>query len=300
MKMMLVLLLILLKEAGPTAAHSCSCSWWCDCISRGLTSVPQDLPTTISHLYLSHNNITTLSQSDFSRYSSLTVLRLHHNQISVINSGAFYNLSRLTYLNLQYNQLTILRPDMFVGLDSLQYLVLGNNNINSISAGALENLRALQNIDLSHNNISTVPVEALSHANTSAAWSTLTLNNNQMETLSSEAYDLLSSFSEVDINNNPWLCDCGMLPFKQRMNGTLNFEQQIICAGPEHLIAESLLFEVDAEDLNCEDTGTGSTGSTSTAPAQSFSLSAFLSGGLGVIVGSFLISGICLPTWHGA
>ncbi|KAI8483959.1 hypothetical protein Bbelb_383490 [Branchiostoma belcheri] len=256
MKMMLVLLLILLKEAGPTAAHSCSCSWWCDCISRGLTSVPQDLPTTISHLYLSHNAITTLSQSDFSRYSSLTVLRLHHNQISVINSGAFYNLSRLTHLWLYYNQLTSLRPDMFVGLDSLQYLVLGNNNINSISAGALENLRALQNIDLSHNNISTVPVEALSHAKTSAAWSTLTLNNNQMETLSSEAYDLLSSFSYVNINNNPWLW-------------------------------KSLLFEVDAEDLNCEDTGTGSTGSTSTAPAQSFSLSAFLSGGLGVIAFAF-------------
>ncbi|XP_078664035.1 uncharacterized protein LOC144907102 [Branchiostoma floridae x Branchiostoma belcheri] len=299
MKMMLVLLLILLKEAGPTAAHSCSCSWWCNCVSRGLTSVPQDLPTDITELDLWSNNVTTLSQSDFSRYSSLTKLYLNSNQISVINSGAFYNLSRLTELYLYNNQLTSLRSDMFVGLDSLQYLWLDNNNINSISAGALENLRALQNIDLSHNNISTVPVEALSHANTSAARSTLTLNNNQMETLSSEAYDLLSSFSDVNINNNPWLCDCGMLPVKQRMTETLGFEQQITCAGPEHLAGKSLLFEVDAEDLNCEDTGTGSTGSTSTAPAQSFSLSAFL-GGLGVIVGSFLISAICLPTWHGA
>ncbi|KAI8483960.1 hypothetical protein Bbelb_383500 [Branchiostoma belcheri] len=107
-----------------------------------------------------------------------------------------------------------------------------------------------------------------------------------METLSSEAYDLLSSFSYVNINNNPWLCDCGMLPVKQRMTETLGFEQQITCAGPEHLAGKSLLFEVDAEDLNCEDTGTGSTGSTSTAPAQSFSLSAFL-GGLGVIPFAF-------------
>ncbi|CAH1244178.1 GP1BB [Branchiostoma lanceolatum] len=64
---LLVLLLIILKEAGPTAACSSSCSSWCDCTSRGLTSVPQDLPTNITRLDLDNNVITTLDQSDFSR-----------------------------------------------------------------------------------------------------------------------------------------------------------------------------------------------------------------------------------------
>ncbi|XP_019646389.1 PREDICTED: SLIT and NTRK-like protein 4 [Branchiostoma belcheri] len=288
MKRLLVLLLILLKETDPVAARSCGniCSWslcaWncfscacCDCSRRGLTSVPQDLMTNITHLYLSHNSITTLSQSDFSRYSSLAELHLDHNQISVINSGAFYIMSTVTYLTLNNNQLTSLRSGMFVGLESLWFLTLSNNHINSISAGALENLRALQYIGLSHNNISTIPVEALSTANTSHAMSTLLLNNNQMETLPSAAYDLLSSFSNVNINNNPWPCDCRMLPFKQRMNGSLSFEQRITCAGPEHL-AGNLLLAVDPEDLICAETSSisssiGSTGSTSTA--------------------------ICLPTW---
>ncbi|KAI8509609.1 hypothetical protein Bbelb_120370 [Branchiostoma belcheri] len=72
---MLVLLLIILKEAGPTAACSSSCSWsdcyssctQCVCRSRGLSGVPQDLPTDITVLNLRYNVITTLNQSDFSR-----------------------------------------------------------------------------------------------------------------------------------------------------------------------------------------------------------------------------------------
>ncbi|XP_078657027.1 uncharacterized protein LOC144903080 isoform X2 [Branchiostoma floridae x Branchiostoma belcheri] len=66
---MLVLLLIILKEAGLTAACSSRCSWtWtCVCNRMDLTSVPQDLPTDITGLYLERNTITTLNQSDFSR-----------------------------------------------------------------------------------------------------------------------------------------------------------------------------------------------------------------------------------------
>ncbi|KAI8489073.1 hypothetical protein Bbelb_332970 [Branchiostoma belcheri] len=384
MKMMLVLLLILLKEAGPTAACSSSCSSVCWCDNRDLTSVPQDLPTTITELVLWNNNITTLSQSDFSRYGSLTSLSLRSNQISVINSGALYNLTRLTYLYLhnnqltslrsdmfvgngilerlylhnnkihsieagtfnatpqlqslylQYNQLTILRSDMFAGLDSLQELTLSNNNIHSIETGAFNatpqlqwlylnnnqltslrsdmfvgngtletlylynnNIRSiepgtfnttptlrdlrlqynnisnidatfanlpLRYIDLSYNGISTFPLEALSNVDTTIASEFsqpldlskpfgLYLNFNQMETLPSAAYDILASLlTAVDISNNPWQCDCRMLPIKLKMTGFPDFEKQIRCAGPEHLEGKSVLLVVETEDLICEET----------------------------------------------
>ncbi|KAI8489913.1 hypothetical protein Bbelb_322740 [Branchiostoma belcheri] len=52
MRTLLVLLLIILKETGPTKACSSSCSSDCDCGSRGLSSVPQDLPTDITRLTL--------------------------------------------------------------------------------------------------------------------------------------------------------------------------------------------------------------------------------------------------------
>ncbi|XP_019646388.1 PREDICTED: SLIT and NTRK-like protein 2 [Branchiostoma belcheri] len=287
MKMMLVFLLILLKEAGPTAACSSSCSSWCWCDNSGFTSVPQDLPTTITRLDLSHNAITTLSQSDFARYSNLTRLWLYHNQISVINSGAFYGLSSLTGLWLRYNQLTILRSDMFVGLDTLLELNLYDNNIHSIEAGTFNATPQLQQLYLDQNNITIFP-ESPSLANIS----NLRMNHNQMETLSSAAYDIMFSISYVNIDNNPWQCDCRMLPIKQKMTGFRDFEKQIRCAGPEHLEGKSLLLVVEPEDLNCEETGS----TDSTSPA-SFSLSAFLSGFLGGVLGSFLILVIFLAIW---
>eukprot|EP00058_Branchiostoma_floridae_P003942 XP_002589430.1 hypothetical protein BRAFLDRAFT_80173 [Branchiostoma floridae] len=161
MKRILVLLLILLKKFGPIAACSSTCnllpqSWACDCDNRGLSSVPQFLPTTIRNLNLENNVITTVSQSDFSRYTNVDVLNLESNQLSVINSRAFYNLSRLAHLHLENNQLTRLTADMFVGLDNLGVLDLRNNNIHSIEGGTFTTTPKLYYLILTNNNISTL------------------------------------------------------------------------------------------------------------------------------------------------
>ncbi|XP_019638724.1 PREDICTED: leucine-rich repeat-containing protein 24-like [Branchiostoma belcheri] len=300
MKRFLVLLLIILKEAGPTAACSSSYPSYYDCSDRVLTSVPQDLPTYITFLILSGSNITTVSQSDFSRYSNLTHKLLEHNQISLINSGAFYNLSRLYQMYLYNNQLTSLRTDIFVGLENLFELSLANNNIHSFEAGTLNATPQLQRLKLQNNDIKTFPVEALSNLNTSTL-SILRMNHNQMETLPSAAYDILASISYyVDISNNPWQCDCRMLPFKLRMNGSYPFEDQITCAGPANLTGKSLLLAVEAEDLVCEETTTTGfsvhttpSGGSST-PSEEFSL---LIGVLCGVAGVVLVSAVSLTIW---
>ncbi|CAH1244196.1 MXRA5 [Branchiostoma lanceolatum] len=68
--MSVLVLLGTLAMAEADCSSSCSPTA-CDCGSLGLTSVPQDLPTTITELDLGHNGITTLSQSDFSRNFSM-------------------------------------------------------------------------------------------------------------------------------------------------------------------------------------------------------------------------------------
>ncbi|XP_019620508.1 PREDICTED: slit homolog 2 protein-like [Branchiostoma belcheri] len=258
---MLVLLLIILKEAGPTAACSSSCSSVCDCSNRGLTSVPQDLPTYISWLDLEGNAITDISQSDFSRYRSLKTLDLPSNQISIIQNKTFHYLTSLTLLYLENNHLTRLPADIFEGLGNLESLWLDNNNISTITADTFGNLLELQTLKLSGNNISTFPVEALSNLNTSVL-SDLRLDSNKLETLTSMAYDILASISTVNISNNPWQCDCRMAPFKQRMNGSYPFEDQTRCAGPANLTGH-LLRDVNPEDLICKETTPVSVYSTS-------------------------------------
>ncbi|XP_019629504.1 PREDICTED: leucine-rich repeat-containing protein 15-like [Branchiostoma belcheri] len=421
-RMLVLLLIIVMRKTGPTAACSSSCSSKCDCSNSGLSSVPQDLPTTITKLDLEGNAITALSQSDFSRYRSLTTLELQANQISMIHNKTFHNLTSLTHLNLGDNHLTNLTTDMFAGLSNLWYLTLHNNQLTSLPAGifaglgnlrevwlqhnqltnlptdifaglanlkdlqltsnkltnlptdifaglgilrllwlsdnkltslpndifaglanlkdlrlssnkltslpddifvglgnleklylngndihnieagtfsdttqlrdlnlgynkigtitanTLENLLQLQILSLYHTNINTFPVEALSNLNISVL-SELSLNNNQLETLPPMAYDILASISNVRIDNNPWQCDCMMAPFRQRMNGSKPFENQIRCAGPANLIGQYLQ-DVNPEDLICEDmTPVYSTSSTKhiVDSTLTLSLSSFIS-----------------------
>ncbi|CAH1244231.1 LRRC4 [Branchiostoma lanceolatum] len=180
---MLVLLLIVLKETGLTAAcsssrcssgsgcSSSSCSSHCYCIRKGLTSVPQDLPTTITVLDLDNNAITNLRQSDFS---------------------------------------------------SLERLSLNWNDIRSIEAGMFNDTTQLRSLDLGYNSISTI---------------------------AADIYDILARIPTVYIGNNIWQCDCRMAPFKQRMNGSYPFENQIICDGPED---SQHIYNVPTDDVDIE------------------------------------------------
>ncbi|CAH1266853.1 PXDN [Branchiostoma lanceolatum] len=69
-----------------------------------------------------------------------------------------------------------------------------------------------------------------------------------MEVLPS--YNELSLISNVNLHNNSWQCDCRMAPFRQKMNGSTSFGNQIICEEPRNLIGQRLQ-DIKAEDLIC-------------------------------------------------
>ncbi|XP_078678017.1 uncharacterized protein LOC144914261 isoform X2 [Branchiostoma floridae x Branchiostoma belcheri] len=205
---MLLSLLIILKVLGSTAA-SCSItkvtgSLTANCSDQGLTSVPQNLPTGVTHLHLQNNLITKLNQSDFSQYGNLTNLDLGNNDISEIQAGTFYPTPELRTLSLSHNKLTSLRSDMFAGLGILDSLYLDNNEIADIQAGTFNETSGLGTLHLQHNRITV---------------------------LKADIFSKLSTISTVNISNNPWQCDCNMVPFRQKMKGSYLFEDQITCEG---------------------------------------------------------------------
>ncbi|XP_078574704.1 uncharacterized protein LOC144860974 [Branchiostoma floridae x Branchiostoma japonicum] len=365
LKHMLIFLLIILKEFHmPEASCSCSSSS-CSCTSLGLTSVPQNLSTSLTELSLYDNQITTLSQSDFSKYTNLINLNLNRNDISSIEAGTFSHTSQLQRLYLNGNNLTSIQQGVFNSLNQIQGLYLSSNLITHIQSGALSNFPQLRTLylqgnklssiptikyqfpklstlDLNSNNITDIPAHAFSnqpklstlylHSNristvsstafrglnqlyalylsnneltelpdylflglsslqylelqnnsiveifpntftsslqhlllsgnniktfpteallkiSSITW--LNLQNNQMTTLSFTAYDKLSSIRTVYINNNPWQCDCRMVGFRLKMNGSHSFENQITCTDPQK--SGKQLKDINPEDLTCEE-----------------------------------------------
>eukprot|EP00058_Branchiostoma_floridae_P012617 XP_002598105.1 hypothetical protein BRAFLDRAFT_85677 [Branchiostoma floridae] len=381
LKNILILLLIILKEAGPTSACSSSCPSYCDCSSRSLKSVPQYLPTNITELDLGFNSIKTLGHADLSRYSNLRKLSLSFNNISTVNNATFSRLTSLSTLSLEGNQLKNLSAGVFAGLDNLerlnlsgnhlssfpadtfsglgklQYLHLNNNQLKSLPVGIFEGLRNLtvlnvgsniltsipanifvglgnlknlwldnnrlkilpsvgfaglgnlqgldlhrneliglpedllvglhnlQDLFLSQNHIGRYfPTKLLSNSNISVL-SNLTLDGNQMESLSAFDYDILTSIAIVNIDNNPWQCDCWIRSFKKMMNGSYPFEYQITCAGPSNFRGKNLLKNVSVSDLwDC---------CPMCSLASSLSYNSLIIFSLGVAVGALLV-GCCL------
>eukprot|EP00058_Branchiostoma_floridae_P013266 XP_002598754.1 hypothetical protein BRAFLDRAFT_74570 [Branchiostoma floridae] len=154
---LLMFLLIILKESNmPEAGCSCAPSGY-NCTSRGLTSIPQNLPTNISSLDMGHNLITGVYESELVQYrDTLKTLKLRSNQITIIQAGTFANLPRLQEVNLASNQITDVQAGAFANLPSLEMLCLSNNNITTIQSGLFANLPQLQDLFLHENQITVI------------------------------------------------------------------------------------------------------------------------------------------------
>ncbi|KAI8522204.1 Bax inhibitor 1 [Branchiostoma belcheri] len=189
----LIFILIMLKEPSmPEAGCDCKPSSHC---GKGITSIPQNLPTSISELDLGSNQINTLQ-----------LLWLRYNQITTIPSGTFANLRKLQELHLGNNQITTIPSGVIANLPNLQTLYLFCNQITTIHSGAFENLPDLDRLKLRSNKMTAIPLSVF-------------------------CLSLSTVKIEIDIYSNPWQCDCRMAPVKL----IHAFKNQIICAKPAKL-----------------------------------------------------------------
>jgi len=97
-----------------------------------LRSIPNDIPQSVTQLYLSHNLLTEIGRGAFQNLANLTFLSLEDNYMDKIADGAFLGLTKLTNLFLKKNQLTKLSPEVFQDLCSLSYIYLSQNRLVNI------------------------------------------------------------------------------------------------------------------------------------------------------------------------
>ncbi|XP_019622338.1 PREDICTED: slit homolog 2 protein-like [Branchiostoma belcheri] len=156
----LVFLLIILKEPSmPEAACGCK-SAFCRCTEMGLTSFPQDLPTTIYWLDLS-NQITMIQAGTVANLPQLQELYLNNNQITMIQAGALANLPQLQELYLNNNQITMIQAAALSIVATVLITIWCKRNTKNPPSGPTSNI-ALSNI----NTTATAPTSGSLHDQT--------------------------------------------------------------------------------------------------------------------------------------
>ncbi|XP_026870078.2 leucine-rich repeat-containing protein 17 [Electrophorus electricus] len=98
-----------------------------ECKSRGLKTIPADIPASIVKMDLSFNNITHLRPKEFVAVKDLKLLNLSSNGLERIDTDAFAGLLYLRELDLSNNNLRYFSYGVLEDLYYLRILSLGGN-----------------------------------------------------------------------------------------------------------------------------------------------------------------------------
>ncbi len=129
---------------------------------KGVDAIPTDIPSNVTHVFITHGSVTIIPAAVFDHLSQLTYLYLYNNKISIIDDKAFIEVvDTLVYLNLGGNMLTYMPPalteTMFIGLKNLQ---LFNNKLTYLSAGSFDNYAKLSTLTLYGNIMNQIDTTA--------------------------------------------------------------------------------------------------------------------------------------------
>ncbi|CAK9804670.1 Platelet glycoprotein V [Anthophora quadrimaculata] len=187
----------------------------------------------LQQLDLSGNRLTKLPPRLFSGLSQLKILQLSDNEIDTIPRGLFAELSSLQDLDLSTNPITRLSSITFQSLSNLRWLSLKNLPVTSLPQDVWRPVRKLRTLLLSGTKVEVLRNEDLKGLD---ELETLEMNNSPLREISRCTLDRtpalrkidlhdsnltflpanvaqLSYLNELQLQGNPWACDCRMFWF---------------------------------------------------------------------------------------
>ena len=185
--------------------------------------------TKLQTVDLSSNSLKQIEPKTFIRNPSLQMLSLSNNKdFRLPEGGSFLSSTSLRVLHLSACNLTHIPPKTFHELPKLQELHISQNLI--INLPPLQGVRLLTTLDVSYNYLRDlqsdvfVALPNLIHLNLSFNnFSTLTVN---------VTAQLANVRNAVDLQGNPWVCDCLMYSTMYSWCHNNSFNLSLVCSSP--------------------------------------------------------------------
>lgn len=235
----------------------CVCKWkggkeTAECIDRKLITIPENIDPGTQVLDMSDNNLQILPSEAFKRVElmNLQKIYLRNCHLGQIDNAAFEGLTNLVELDLSHNLLTSVPTATLTALPSLRDFTLASNPIQKIEGQAFGSVPQLVKLDLSHCDIQTVAPLAFAGLE---MLHTLKLNGNRLTELRAATIQTLNKLRNIELHDNPWLCDCRLRATKIWLNEqNIPFTVAPVCAaGPDRVLERSFA-ELHVDDFACK------------------------------------------------
>lgn len=183
------------------------------CSRRGLTSIPDGIPTNALQLNLNGNAFESglIRRSNISRFVGLEHLYMSECELESIEVGSFVDLVNLRWLDLSNNRLKVIDEFTFRGL-SLQHLFLNGNRNIRLLGDSFEGL-STTGLYLHDCSLSEIHLEELLPLNSTLRY--LWLNGNGLEKIDARFQTLFAGFLHLRLGFNPLHCNCETVWLKE-------------------------------------------------------------------------------------
>ncbi|XP_043253609.1 leucine-rich repeat and immunoglobulin-like domain-containing nogo receptor-interacting protein 3 [Colletes gigas] len=177
-----------------------------------LTKLPSRLfsgLTQLKILELANNEIDMIPRGLFGDLASLQQLDISGNPITHLSSATFQSLSNLRLLNLRFLPITVLPQDIWRPVKNLRALLLSGAKLEILRNEDLKGLGELETLEINQSPLREISRRALDHT---PALRKIDLRDSNLTFLPANVAQL-SFLTELQLQGNPWACDCRMFWF---------------------------------------------------------------------------------------